>query len=121
MVEGISYAQALELVFEASSHAALLYGALAEGAPHAARALLETLAEQREAHVDRLLALRRGPKSGLWDFRSLAPTNVRQGLRNAIDAEKSAVRFHAALGARATDRAARIFLQQLALDEDVNA
>lgn len=120
-VDDISYAQALEVVFEASSHAALLYGALADGAPVEARALLEGLAAQQEAHVDRLTALRRGPAVGMWDFRALSPTNVRQGLRNAIRAESAAAGFHTALGARASDRTARIFLEQLALEEEANA
>jgi len=120
-VDGISYAQAIDVAYDAASHAALLYGALADGSPEPVRSLLQELATQQEAHVERLLALRKRPRDETWSFRSVMRSDVRQAVRNGIAAELAAARFHTALGARAKERAARIFLQQLALEEEAHA
>ena len=66
-VEGISYPQAIDVAVDAASHAALLYSALADGAPDPVRGLLQGLADQQEAHVENLLALRTRPRAGAWD------------------------------------------------------
>ncbi|MFW5739989.1 MAG: hypothetical protein ACOC1F_06450, partial [Myxococcota bacterium] len=118
-VEGICYEEAIEVAFDAASHASLLYSALADGAPEPAAGLLRGLAEQQEAHVNRLVALRQRPS--VWTFRKLGRMDVRQGIRNGIAAELAAAQFHAALGSRATERPARIFLQQLAIEEEAQA
>lgn len=121
LVEGVSYAQAIDVALDAASHAALLYGALADGAAEPAAALLRGLAEQQEAHVDQLTALRMRPRAGLWNFRDVNLTDVKTGIRNGIAAELASARAHTELSLRARDRATRIFLEQLALDEEGHA
>jgi rubrerythrin len=120
-VEGITYHQAIDVALDAASHAALLYGALADGSPEPARRLLLELESQLEAQVNQLIALQKRPGGKTWSFRNVARSDVRQGIRNGIAAELAAARFHTELGASAKDRAARIFLQQLALEEEANA
>ncbi len=120
-VEGISYAQAIDVAFDTACHAALLYGALAEGAPEPVRGLLHELAEQQEAHVAQLLELRKQPREQSWYFRDVARSDLPQAIRNGISAELAAARFHTDLGIRAKDRATRIFLEQLALEEEEHA
>ena len=120
-VDGISYGQAIEVAFDAACHAALLYGALAEGASDPVRGLLHELAEQQEAHVAHLLALRKQPREPRWHVREVAKSDLPQAIRNGISAELAAARFHTDLGIRAKDRATRIFLEQLALEEEEHA
>lgn len=118
-VEGISYPQAVDVALDAASHRAMLLSALADGAPEGVRDLLQSLADQQEAQASQLAALRATPPS--WSFRGVGRMDVRQGVRDGIAAELAAARFHAELGLRATERAARIFLQQLAVEEESQA
>ncbi len=120
-VEGISYGQAVDVAFDAACHAALLYGALADGASDPVRGLLHELAEQQEAHVSQLLGLRKQPREPRWYAGGAVGTDLPQAIRNGISAELAAARFHTDLGIRAKDRATRIFLEQLALEEEEHA
>ena len=120
-VEGISYAQAIDVALDAASHAALLYGALSDSAGEPIGTLFRGLAEQQEAHVDQLLALRMRPRSGVWNYRDVTRTDVKTGIRNGIAAELAAARVHAELSVRSRDRTARVFLGQLALEEEAQA
>jgi rubrerythrin len=120
-VEGISYGQAIDIAADAAAHSALLYGALADGSSEPVRALLANVAELQEAHAEQLLALRESPHGSSWSFRQVARTDLPQGLRNAIAAEQAAAHFHTLMRSHATTRVARIFLEQLALDEEATA
>jgi rubrerythrin len=119
-VDDISYDQAVEVAVDAASHSALIYSALADGTPEPARGVLSTFADQQEAHVAQLIGLRKA-KSPMWDFRRFARTDLRQSLRNGIAAEIAAARFHTSMIPRAEDRPTRIYLEQLALDENASA
>jgi len=117
-VNDISLEQAIQIVVEASNHSALLYGALSDGAEGKARTLLHTLAEQQEVRGDLLARLARAG----WVRKIFAPSHVSNGalprrLRNTIAADKHSSRTHVYMTTRTSDRATRIFLEQLALDE----
>lgn len=120
-VEGITYSQAIDVALDAASHAALLYGALADSAAEPMRSLLSGLAEQQEAHVEQLVALRKRPRAGVWNYRDVSRSDVKTGIRNGIEAERAAARVHAGLSVRSADRAARVFLGQVALEEEAHA
>jgi len=117
-VDNVSFVQAVQLGIDSSSHAALMYEALADSSPPAAQELLMVLARQQEAHVALLQMLSRASKArARWQPRPLPEGGFPQVLRDAVMAEHAAASHHAMLGRRAADRSTRVFLQQLAADE----
>lgn len=119
-VDDISYGQAVEVAVDAASHSALIYSAMADSAPEPVRGVLSTVADQQEAHVSQLLKLRT-TTTPVWDFRRFARRDLSHSLRNGIAAEIACARFHTYMTTRTADRPTRIFLEQLALDEQSNA
>jgi rubrerythrin len=121
-VNNITLEQAIEVAVDAASHSALVFGALADGAKEPIRGVLSNFADQQEALVSYLLGLRKSARRGpAWNLRQAARFDVRQGLRNGIEAENAAARLHTLMSSQAADRPTRIFLEQLALEEQGNA
>jgi rubrerythrin len=121
-VNDITLEQAIDVAVDAASHSALVFGALADGAEDPVRGVLAVFAEQQEALVNHLMGLRKSARRGpVWNFRQVARSDARQGLRNGIAAENAAARLHTLMSVKAADRATRIFLEQLAIDELGNA
>ena len=121
-VDDVTFPQAVQVAIDAGLHAGLLYEALADSSPPAARRLLTVLARQQEAHVALLERLRKSPKARLrWQPRSIASSEFPQALRDMVMAEHAAARHHAMVARVASDRPTRVFLQRLAADEQAVA
>ncbi len=117
-VDDVSLDQAVALVLEAAHHSALLYGALADGVEGQSRELLAALSEQQDVRAQVLQRLHgAGWIRHLFTPRRVTGQGLLQRLRDAITADGIAARTHALMTLRARDRASRIFLEQLALDE----